>query len=211
VVYIKEMVNTSNHNPKFKNPLEALRESSSEVGKAATNEIFRPMTEEFLNQVLGRKRKFSGEILPGESIEMKNVFTGKQTETDKLKAQIVIEKRLREEERVLIERKGGELKVQIEAIKREVVKLATATPKLSQEVEIASFQASSNVSIYELFFLQQLFLFIKSFREHIEDAHIWLGSVNARARKKNVWGENYKKHGAKYLLSGEHYSGRSSA
>ena len=112
---------------------------------------------------------------------------------------------------MLVERKGNELKVQIEAIKIEVTKLATATPRLSQQVEIASFQATSSVSTYELFFLQQLFLFIKSFREHIEDAHIWLGAVNARAKKKNVWGANYKKYGAKYLLSGEHYSGRSSA
>ncbi len=204
------MVNTS-QNHKVKNPLEALRESSSEVLKTTSNEVFKPIAQEFMDQLLGRKRKFSGEILPGESLEMRTVLSGKQTETDRLKKQIVIERQLHEEEKMLVEKRGRELKVQIEAIKSEVVKLAAATPKLSQQVEIASFQATSSVSTYELFFLQQLFLFIKSFREHIDDAHVWLGAVNARAKKKNVWGANYKKYGAKYLLSGEHYSGRSSA
>jgi len=204
------MVNTS-HNPKFKNPIETLREDSSDIIKTTSSEFFRPMAKEFMDQILGRRQKFSGEILPGESIEMKQVLTGKQTETDRLKKQVILERQLRAEEKMLVERKGNELKVQIEAIKIEVTKLATATPRLSQQVEIASFQATSSVSTYELFFLQQLFLFIKSFREHIEDAHIWLGAVNARAKKKNVWGANYKKYGAKYLLSGEHYSGRSSA
>lgn len=204
------MVNTS-QNHKVKNSLEALREGSSEVLKTTSNEVFKPIAQEFMDQLLGRKRKFSGEILLGESIEMRTVLTGKQTETDRLKKQIVIERQLHEEEKILVERKGRELKIQIEAIKSEVVKLAAATPRLSQQVEIASFQATSSVSTYELFFLQQLFLFIKSFREHIDDAHVWLGAVNARAKKKNVWGANYKKYGAKYLLSGEHYSGRSSA
>lgn len=205
------MVNTSNLRPKFKNPLETLREGSSEVIKTSTNEVVKPIAEEFLNQILGRNKKFHGEILPGESIEMKSVLTGKQTETDKLKAQLVLERQLRQEERILVEKKGGELKLQIEAIKVEVLKLAKATPKLSKEVEVASFQATGSVSTYELFFLRQLYLFIKSFREHIEDAHIWLGTVNARASKKNMWGQNYKKYGSKYLFSGEHYSGRSSA
>lgn len=205
------MVNTSNHTPKFKNPVEALSDGSSETTKGTASEFFRPMAQEFMDQILGRKRKFQGEILPGGSIEMKSVLTGKQSEVDRLKLQVVMEKRLLEEERILVERKGRELKLQIEAIKVEVVKLAKSTPQLSQELEVASFQATSSVSTYELFFLQQLFLFIKSFREHIEDAHVWLGSVNARAKKKNVWGANYKKYGAKYLLSLEHYNSRSSA
>ncbi len=199
------------HIPQFKNPLESLRESSTEITKTVSNEVFRPMSKEFMDQILGRKRKFHGEILPGESIEMRSVLTGKQTETDKLKQQVILERRLREEDRILVERKGNELKLQIEAIKIEVTKLATATPRLSREVDVASFQATASVSMYELFFLQQLFKFIRSFREHIEDAQLWLGTVNARAHKKNVWGANYKKYGAKYLLSGEHYSGRSSA
>ncbi len=197
--------------PLYKNPLEALRESGSEVLSTTNNEVFRPMTEEFMNQILGRKRKFHGEIKPGESVEMRQIFNGKQEQHEKYRDQVVLERRLYEEERVLVEKRTGELRLQIEAIQVEVTKLAKATPRLAKEVEVASFQAPTNVTIYELFFLKHLFDFIKSFREHIEQAHVWLASTNARAHKKNVWGANYKKYGARYLMSGEHYSGRSSA
>jgi hypothetical protein len=196
--------------PLYKNPLESLRDSGGSETRTS-NEFFRPMADEFMNQILGRKKKFGGELLPGESIEMRSVFTGKQTEVDRIKGQLVIERQLHQEERVLVEKRSNELKLQIEAIQVEVTKIAKSTPQLAREVEIAALQAPVNMSIYELFFFQHLFEFIKSFREHIENAHVWLSAINTRARKKNMWGANYKKYGAKYLLSGEHYSGRSAA
>lgn len=197
--------------PFYKNPVESMREGVSESSKNISNEILLPFADEFVSQILGRKRKFTGEILPGESVAMREVFTGKQGEVEKIRGQLTMERRLREEEKVLVDTKTGELRVQIMAIQTEVVKLSNATPRLAKEIQIASFQAPSSLSIYELFFLQQLFSFIKSFREHIEEAQVWLSTLNRRASKKNMWGQNYKKHGARYLLSGEHYSGRAAA
>jgi len=121
----------------------------------------------------------------------------------------LLEKRLRQEDQRLVERRTGELRLQIQAIHEEIQKAMKVTVSLSQEVEVAAFQAPSSTSIYELHFLEHIFSLISSFRKKIENARVWLSSMNRRAAKKNMWGANYKKHGAKYLLSGEHYLQRS--
>lgn len=197
--------------PNFiKNPLESLRDTATGSGDLVSRELIRPMADEFISQLFGR-RKFTGELTPGEGVEMKSVLTGKQTEIDKAKHQVSLERQLLQEEKVLVEKKSNELRVQIEAIQVQVTKLATATPRIAREIEIASFQTSVGVSIYELFFLKHIYKLIKDFNENIEKANVWFFQANQRAHKKNVWGANYKKHGAKYLLSGEHYSSRSAA
>lgn len=181
------------------NPLELLRE-----------DLFRPMGSEAINQILRRKQKtYQGEIAQGESLEIKEVFSGKRETEENLAHKLVLERNLHEEEQVLVEKKVGELRVQIKAIHEEIIKLAEATPKLSYEVDIAAFQAPVSPTTYELYFLQRIFEFIKGFREKIHEASYWLKAANRRASRKNVWGANYKKHGAKYLLSGEHYLQRS--
>lgn len=195
-----------------KNPLEILRESTREVTEIGKREVIDPMAKEFLDQLLARKRRtFSGELTRGDSLEMREVTRGERAEKEKQAQQLAFERRLLEEERVLVERKGNELAVQINAIQTEVVKVAQVTPNLSREIQIAAFQAPVNPDIYDKFFLTRIYEFILSFRKNIESAQEWLVTANGRASKKNVWGQNYKKHGARYLLSGEHYSGRSAA
>jgi hypothetical protein len=171
------------------------------------------MPAEIARQIFGRapslNRRFSGEILPGEAVEMREVYSGKAAESQKTQKMYYLEKRLRQEDQALVERRVGELRVQIKAIHEEVEKAAKVTTQLSQEVQIAAFQAPTSTSTYELYFLERIFDFIKSFRKKIENASVWLASANRRARKRNMWGANYKAHGAKYLLSGEHYLQRS--
>src|SRR3989344_4099073 len=194
----------SNNNTKkpFSTPLELLRE----VGR----EQIDPIPAEMARQLFGRREKnFSGEIMPGEAVEMREVYSGKAQINETLQKQLTLERQLRIEDKVLIERRTNELRIQIKAIHEEIIKLAQVTPQLTQELQVAAFQAPVEPSAYELFFLQRIFEFIKSFRKKIEDANIWLSCANRRARRKNVWGQNYKKYGAKYLLSGEHYLQRS--
>ena len=191
------------------NPLELLRDT----GDGLKKDLLQPMPAEVMRQIFGKSpsiiRKFSGEILPGQAVEMNEVYSGEATENEKLQKMYFLEKRLRQEDQMLVERRTNELRVQIKAIHEEVQKAAKVTVQLSQEVQIAAFQAPSSTSIYELYFLERIFDFIKSFRKKVENASVWLGSMNRRAAKKNMWGANYKKHGAKYLLSGEHYLQRS--
>lgn len=185
----------------FTNTVESLRDFSEGVATDAMEQIFHHPPR--------IKRSFSGEIMPGESIEIKEVFSGKREVQEKEEKKLRIERELLEEEKVLVEKRTRELQLQISAIHEEILKLASVTPKLSREVEIASFQAPADPSSYQLYFLERILQFIKDFRENIEEANVWLMVANQRSQKKNMWGKHYKKHGAKYLLSGEHYLTRS--
>lgn len=192
--------------PRAKSPLEILREIGLETASGIKKDLEK--------QILGRQEKieqknFSGEIMPGEALEIKEVYTGKRESEEFYYKKTLMLKELREQDKVLVEKRTNELRVKIKAIHEEIVELAKVTPELSREVDIAAFQAPIEPSTYEMFFLERLFEFIKSFREKIEDSYYWLSTANRRAAKKNVWGQNFKKHGSKYLLSAEHYLQRS--
>ena len=127
---------------------------------------------------------------------------------DKLQKQITFERRLHQEESLMIQKKTNELRMQLKAITDEVILLAKTTSGLGTQVEIASMQAPIEPGIYHVVFFEKLLSFIISFRKNIQESTNWLFSVNKRAQKKNYW-SSYKKHGAKFLLSGEHYVTRS--
>jgi hypothetical protein len=194
------------------NPLEAIRDMGRTTGNVVGEELIKPMSQDFMRQIFGQgEQKFSSEFSPGESVEMKDVFSGNkdQGKSIEVKNQLLFERRLFDEEKIFVEKRTNELRIQIQAIHEEILKLAKITPELSQEIEIAAIQAPGDPSSFELSFLEHIFNFIKSFREKIEKAAVWMRACNHRAKKKNAWGANYKKHGAKYLLSGEHYLQRS--
>lgn len=194
------------------NPLEILRDSIKEGAETSRREVITPFKREFLDQILARSRKtYSGELIPGESLDLQEVYTGRQAIKEQEKTTMRQEFRLREEEMMLVSKKSKELSLQIDAIHDEVSKIAHATPQLSREIELAAILAPHDPSSYELFFLKHVLSFILNFRKNIENASVWLNTANGRAAKKNVWGANYKKYGARYLLSGEHYSGRAAA
>ena len=192
------------------NPLEAMRDFGENPLNTISREILAPLGRSVSEQVFGLpRRQFHGEIGRGETLEMSKVLSGKQNQEDILKKQLVLERRLREEEKILIEKRGQELSLQIHAVQEEVIKLVAETPRLNQEIQIAAMQSQVEPSIYELNFFHHLLDFIASFRKKVESARYWLMVTKQRAQKKNAWGANYKKYGAKYLLSGEHYVSRS--
>lgn len=181
------------------NVLESLKDLDSQVPK------------DFLNQIIGRvpaEQKHSGEIYPGESLEINDLFSGKHEENLRLKKQIFLERKLTEEEKARSSQKTNELKLQLQALMQEVLALAKTTQNLGEDVEIAAMQAPSQPGIYHIVFFEKLLEFIRNFRKNIEDASVWLHSSNKRAEKKNYWAM-YKKKGSSFLLSPEHYLQRS--
>ena len=152
---------------------------------------------------------YSGEINAGEAVEMNDVLSGRHEEIKQERNQIAFERRMLEQEREKIAQKTNELKMQLKAITDEILKLSQSTNKLGEETKIAVMQAPIEPGIYHLIFFEKLLEFLKSFRKKVDEAGIWLHACNKRASKRNAWGSNYKKHGAKYLLSGEHYLQRS--
>ena len=177
-------------------------ESLKDIGAGASRD--------FISELLGTRveKKYSGDITPGETLEVSEVFSGKREETQKLHAQIALERRLAEEEKRRVEEKGNDLKLQLHALMQEVFELAKTTQGLGEQVEVATMQAPANPGIYHLIFFEKLLEFVKSFRKKIENASLWLHSSNKRAEKKNYWAM-YKKKGSSFLLAPDHYLQRS--
>lgn len=192
------------------NLLESFRDIGGSASSSLKKELLSPLPGDIRDQIFGiPKRSFSGEIMPGENLEMKEVVTGKREVHEKEQKQIIQISVLEKEERALVERRMGELKLQLKAIHDEILKVVKVTNDLEQEIQIAALQSTGDPSVYELFFLEHILAFIKSFREKAENARTWLSQQNKRASKRNVWGQNYKKMKGKYLLSKEHYISRS--
>lgn len=192
------------------NALESLKDIGSSSFKSVKEDLVKKAPQDILDQLFGpRTRNYSGEIAQGESLEMRLVFTGQLEKNKKLKKQLEFERTLRIEEHTQVEIKSNELKIQLKFLQEEVLTLAQQTKDLSSEAQIAAMQVSIEPGVYHVIFFEKLIEFLKSFNKKIEEASVWLYASNKRAQKKNVWGARYKKHGAKYLLSGEHYVSRS--
>jgi hypothetical protein len=193
------------------NVLESLKDIGNSAGQSLKRDLFEGTSEDLLKQLFGelpKSKKYSGEINPGESLNLSEVYAGTQEENQKLRRQISYERQLSAEEKGLIERKSNDLKLQLHALTQEVLTLAKTTQNLGQNIEVAAMQAPANPGIYHVVFFEKLLEFIQSFRKKIEDASLWLNSSNKRAEKKNYWAM-YKKKGSSFLLSPDHYLQRS--
>lgn len=200
-----------NKNQKTKNILESLKDIGGGTLDSFKNDLLTPQYEDLFGELLGQPqkgKKFSGELAPGEPLTINDVISGKEEENEKLKGQLQLERRLIEEERILVVRKSNELKVRLSALESETLKITQATQSLEEETKIAIMQVSANPGEYHVAFLENLLEFLKDFRKKIEDASTWLASSNKRALKKNFWGK-YKAYGAKFLLAPDHYLQRS--
>ena len=191
------------------NVLESLKDIGGGATDSLSRDLLKETTRNFFEQLVGaREQNYSGEIVPGETVELNEVFSGTGEEKKKARVQISLERNLFEEEKVRTEKRTNELRLQLHALMQEVYSLAQSTQGLGEAVEVASMQAPVNPGIYHVSFFEKLLTFMKSFRKRVENASLWLNTTNSRAEKKNYW-STYKKHGSKFLLSPDHYLQRS--
>jgi hypothetical protein len=192
------------------NVLESLKDIGGSTKNQLKDEVFKKAPQDFMDHLFGPRprRNYSGEIIAGEAVEIKDVYTGKQQEKEKLQKQIAFERRLRREEEARIEKRSNELKIQLNVLLKEVYELSQKTQELGEESKLAAIQAPVEPGVYHVIFFEKLIEFIKSFRKKIDEAVVWLHANNKRAEKKNYWAK-YKKHGGKFLLSADHYLTRS--
>lgn len=193
--------------------LESLKELGNDTARAFSDDLIKETGKDFAKQLFGNQfptleKNYSGEILPQEQLDIENVLNGQQEREDKLQRQLSLERRLRQEEQALFDKQSQELRLALHAITEEIKALASVTPKLAEELQIAAFQAPVNPGIYHISFFEKLLEYIKGFRKKIEDASTWLHATNRRAAKKGFWAQ-YQKHGGRRLLSAEDYSQRS--
>jgi hypothetical protein len=192
------------------NPLETLKDLSKATANQMRQEV-KQMPNEVIDQLFGprQQRSFSGELVPGETIEFKDILSGKQEKVEFQRRRISLEKRMLQEESSRTEKKTNELRIQLKILQEELISLANKTAGLAEETQVAAMQSTVEPGVYHVIFFEKLLEFIGSFSKKIDEAAVWLNASNNRASKKNAWGASYKKHGAKYLLSGEHYVSRS--
>lgn len=110
----------NNDNKKKRQPGLRLLENLGDTLDTLNREFLSPFPQEISRQVFNKRRLFSGEIVAGEHLEMQEVYSGKREETETLRMQLTYERRLREEEKTLIENRTAELKIQIHAIHEDV-------------------------------------------------------------------------------------------
>lgn len=197
--------------PKTKNFLETLRDGGNSPRYNRKTDIAEA-PQDFIRKMLGvdiLPIKASGEIQPGQSLDLEAVIQAERKENKVLKQRLQVEQRLREEDKVVFEKKKQELKLELHAVMEEVQSLAKSTQGLSEEVEVAAMQAPANPGVYHVIFFEKLREFIRSFRRKIEDASIWLHSANQRSQKKRTFWGQVAKSGSKRLLSPEDYLQRS--
>jgi hypothetical protein len=196
---------------KTKNVLEAINEIGSQVIDTAKNES-KAVSDEFFRQLLGQQKidrqKKSGEVSMGKPLEMNKVLSGEQEKNKKLQEQIFFERRLHNEESQETNKKLNELRLRLQAIQDEANKIVASTVGLSQEIKTAVMQGATSVSEYQISFYEDIVKTMISFRKKIDNAVIWMQGQNKRGEKKNYWSQ-YKKKGASFLLSPDHYSQRS--
>lgn len=193
--------------------LEQLRSVTDGTLNSLTQDIVKETPQEFFKQMLGLpEKRVSGDLIPGEALEMKMALSGKAEENRKLQVQLAQERQMRADEQKLSSRKQQELKMQLSALTSEVQQLAQTTQGLSKEVQIAAFQAPVEPGTYHVIFFEKLIEFIRDFRKKVENASVWLSSYNARAKKRahSFWGQ-VGIGGGKRLLSAEDYSQRAAA
>ncbi|MFH1971269.1 MAG: DUF5660 family protein [Patescibacteria group bacterium] len=199
-------------NTKRVNVLESLKDVGNTAQKSIKEDLLKGTSEEFFKQLFGQKeeKKYTGDIIPGETLELNEVYTGQREENEKLRKQISLERNLSSEQKNQSDKQLNELRIQLHALMQEIGELAKVTQNIGQDIEVASMQAPVNPGVYHLVFFEKLLEFIKTFRRKIENADVWLQSSNKRAQKKDFWGTfTSKKGGAKFLLSQEHYVTRS--
>ncbi|HBL52419.1 MAG: hypothetical protein A2694_01440 [Candidatus Blackburnbacteria bacterium RIFCSPHIGHO2_01_FULL_40_17] len=195
------------------NFLESFRDIGGQASNTLKKDIFEGIPSDIMRQIFGGAErpsvKASGNINPGESLDIQLLLEEEREENKILKGKLAHEKRLREEESVIISQKGQELRVELHALTQEVVQLSKSTEGLARETQIAAMQAPVSPGIYHVVFFEKIREFIRSFRKSIESASVWMQAANQRAsKKKTFWGQ-VGKSGAKRLLSQEDYMQRS--
>jgi len=191
--------------------LEALKDIGASSVKTFNKDMVGAMPQDILRQLLGRElpqRKISGDLRPGESVEMDKAYSGEQETIIKERRQLQYLNKLKDEELQLVRERSNEVKIRLNNLQQELLVLTQSTGKLAEETQIAVMSAPVEPGVYHINFIEMLIEFVKSFRRQLSDAGVWMAGSNERAQKKNYWSK-FKKHKSKFLLAPDHYVTRS--
>lgn len=180
---------------------------SNQIGKSSifSNEIVNSQPCQDFSQV-----KFKGVLGLGQTIE----FNKNPNENNKKNwgQEFLSGHNIQKEEKTIFDSHEIEIKQAVEELRQEIQKLIKSTNELSVDVEKVAFEENTDVSEYQVKFLQRIKIFVVNFQQNISEAHVWLDSFNSKSKKKNsFWNKakNKKSGGEQYLFSSEHSASRS--
>ncbi len=116
------------------------------------------------------------------------------------------------QEKQLFSAQEHHLKEAIDSLRLEIKKLVATTENLDMDIQNIPLESTSDVSEYQVNFLERIKNFIINFRKNISEASNWLDTFNTKKKKKNYFwsmARNKKQGGEQYLMSGEHSASRS--
>jgi hypothetical protein len=182
-----------------KNFLESLKEIGGNVAKTTAKDVIAGVAKAAPRQILGGLPsqspfgEFGQDQMP--TPENKERFQWSRQEFTDIRIQ----------ERMIFKKAEQEVKLEIEAIRDELLKLVKSSQRLAKQVEIAAIQAPVAPGVYHVTFLEKLRGFIIFLRKNITESRNWLATCNAKAKKRNYYWNQFKKSGTKFMLSSERY------
>jgi hypothetical protein len=193
-----------------RNVLESLKDLGTGAG-VQTTDLLKNTSEDFFRELFGLSKaepNRSGELVPGEDLQISEVLKGKEEENKKLRSQISLERRLSDEEKRITQEKSSQLRIELQAIMNEIEKVGQSMENLAVATEVSMISTPAEPGVYHIHFFTSFLEFLQSFRKRIDLAVTWMQATNKRAEKKNYW-TMYKKKGSSFLLSPDHYLTRS--
>jgi hypothetical protein len=187
------------------NFMEALQNLGKEVIKDTTDQVAQVFNSDIPDS-LGLKSS-TGQLNPNESFSLSDILSAeKRGELNAEKAANARLAQVREEERIMAQRREEQAKGQIKTILEEIKLLSKSLGDLGKEAQIAALQAPTNPGIYHRNFFEQLKNFIRDMRRRVQHSREWLAVQSSRSqRRKGMYWANVKSSGTKYMLSGERY------
>ena len=178
-----------------RNFLEQLREIGLDVETSVKKDVIKGVVKAGVEQIIGTTQ---GNIYesprPIEEIEKAPAQWTKQEFTN-----------IVQQERSIFKRAEQEVRLEIEAVRTEIVKLIKTVKGMSREVEIAAMQAPVEPGSYHLNFLEKLRETVIFLTKNIRESFNWLSVCNQRAKKRGHYWSQVHKSGTKFMLSQERY------
>lgn len=185
------------------NFLDALRELERDVTNEAKVQVQKIFTED-LPEAIGFSKQ--GTLKPNESFspnEKPKAATKPEGQMDS--ALFSRLRQMQEQDMRMRQSESARIRQEIKAIQDEVKMLAKSAGQLSQEIEIATFQATVNPGKYHKNFFAHLRSLLVGLRKKVNASQYWLSEHNGRASKRGYYWGQVQQSGTKYMLSSERY------
>lgn len=187
-------------NPKNDFFIESLRGIGNSAVNSTKNDLLKPGVKDIFDSFSPFSFPTNTNQRPsqGENPNLEADFWEKKyRQQAKQNEQLKVVKR---EETIVFTREQRETQSQVKGLQEEIQKMAQATGELAHEVQVATMQQEVKPGVYQLNFLQRLYLLIKKMRSEIQESSYWLASWNKKTQKKNGYWGKFKKSGSSFSL-----------